>query len=81
MFWNDSLSHADVNTLEDLKSMPEWTETNPLRVVTGYHQLARRFFAKRMARSRALITRNYSSHYITKTRSFHSTMIWSPNED
>ncbi|KAK9858879.1 hypothetical protein WJX84_003004 [Apatococcus fuscideae] len=37
---------ADINTLDDLKAMPEWTETNPLRVVTGYHQLARRFFAK-----------------------------------
>ncbi len=37
---------ADVNSLDDLKSMSDWTETNPLRVVTGYHQLARRFFAK-----------------------------------
>lgn len=24
--------------------MPEWTESNPLRVVTGYHNIARRFF-------------------------------------
>lgn len=37
---------AGINTLEELRAMPEWTETNPLRVVTGYHQLARRFFAK-----------------------------------
>lgn len=25
--------------------MAEWTETNPLRVVTGYHNIARKFFA------------------------------------
>ena len=37
---------AGINTLDDLRAMPEWTETNPLRVVTGYHQLARRFFAQ-----------------------------------
>ena len=24
--------------------MPEWTESSPLRVVTGYHNIARRFF-------------------------------------
>lgn len=24
--------------------MSEWTESNPLRVVTGYHNIARRFF-------------------------------------
>jgi hypothetical protein len=24
--------------------MPEWSETNPLRVVTGYHNIARRYF-------------------------------------
>ena len=24
--------------------MPDWTETTPLRVVTGYHNVARRFF-------------------------------------
>ena len=24
--------------------MPGWTETQPLRVVTGYHNIARRFF-------------------------------------
>ena len=26
--------------------MPEWTETNPLRVVTGYHNVARKFFSE-----------------------------------
>lgn len=29
-----------------LSRMPEWTETNPLRVVTGYHNIARRFFSE-----------------------------------
>lgn len=24
--------------------MPEWSDTNPMRVVTGYHNIARRFF-------------------------------------
>lgn len=36
---------ADVNTIEDLKNMP-WSASNPLRVVTGYHNIARKFFAK-----------------------------------
>ena len=26
--------------------MPEWSETNPLRVVTGYHNIARKFFSE-----------------------------------
>lgn len=26
--------------------MPEWTAENPLRVVTGYHAIARRYFAR-----------------------------------
>ena len=29
------------------QAMPEWTETTPLRVVTGYHGVARRFFAEK----------------------------------
>ncbi|BDA42120.1 ATP phosphoribosyltransferase [Coccomyxa sp. Obi] len=37
---------ADINSLDDLRRMPEWTETNPLRVVTGYHNVARNFFAQ-----------------------------------
>lgn len=28
------------------QAMPEWTAENPLRVVTGYHAIARRYFAK-----------------------------------
>ena len=27
--------------------MPEWSETNPLRVVTGYHNVARQFFTEK----------------------------------
>ena len=27
--------------------MPDWTETNPLRVVTGYHNVARKFFTEK----------------------------------
>lgn len=36
---------ANVNSIDELRSMSEWTETNPLRVVTGYHGVARRYFA------------------------------------
>ncbi|WPT12465.1 ATP phosphoribosyltransferase 2 [Picochlorum sp. SENEW3] len=36
---------ADVNTIEDLKNMA-WSASNPLRVVTGYHNIARKFFAE-----------------------------------
>jgi len=35
---------ADVNSLEDLRNMPEWSAETPLRVVTGYHSIAERFF-------------------------------------
>lgn len=38
--------YADVHTLEDLKNMG-WSEQRPLRVVTGYHNLARKFFAEK----------------------------------
>ena len=27
--------------------MPEWTESNPLRVVTGYQNVARKFFSEK----------------------------------
>jgi ATP phosphoribosyltransferase len=37
---------ADVQTLDQLRSMSCWTETTPLRVVTGYHNVARNFFQK-----------------------------------
>lgn len=35
---------ANIHSLEALKAMPEWTAKNPLRVVTGYFNVARRFF-------------------------------------
>jgi len=28
------------------QAMPDWTDATPLRVVTGYHGVARRFFAE-----------------------------------
>ncbi|KAK9909062.1 hypothetical protein WJX75_006625 [Coccomyxa subellipsoidea] len=37
---------ADINSIDELRRMPEWTETNPLRVVTGYHNVARKFFSE-----------------------------------
>lgn len=36
---------AQVNTLEELKNLG-WTSAKPLRVVTGYNGVARRFFEK-----------------------------------
>lgn len=38
---------ADINTLEQLRSMPEWSESSPLRVVTGYQNVARKFFQEK----------------------------------
>lgn len=35
----------DVNTLDDLKQMG-WSKENPLKVVTGYHNTAKTFFAE-----------------------------------
>ncbi|KAL4436781.1 hypothetical protein ABPG75_003920 [Micractinium tetrahymenae] len=37
---------AAVNTLEELRAMP-WSEQAPLRVVTGYQNIARKFFAEK----------------------------------
>lgn len=36
---------ANVQSIEDLKSMP-WSASSPLRVVTGYHNIAKKYFAK-----------------------------------
>lgn len=36
---------ANVRTVEELKKMP-WTEESPLRVVTGYHNIARAYFSE-----------------------------------
>lgn len=38
---------ADISTLDQLRSMPEWSESNPLRVVTGYQNVARKFFQEK----------------------------------
>ena len=35
-----------IECLDDLRAMP-WSETNPLRVVTGYQNIARRYFAEK----------------------------------
>ena len=41
-----SCRFTNINSLEDLKAMSDWTETSPLRVVTGYQNIARKFFSK-----------------------------------
>lgn len=46
---------ADINSLEALRDMPDWTAATPLRVVTGYHSLARRFFESRGFKHVALL--------------------------
>ena len=38
---------ANINSLEQLKGMPEWSESNPMRVVTGYQNVARKFFQEK----------------------------------
>lgn len=38
---------AEIHTLEDLRDMPEWTAETPLRIVTGYQAIARRFFEEK----------------------------------
>lgn len=38
---------TDISTLDQLRSMPEWSESNPLRVVTGYQNVARKFFQEK----------------------------------
>jgi len=35
-----------IHTLDDLKRMPEFTPENPLRVVTGYQHIAKKYFEK-----------------------------------
>lgn len=36
--------YANINSLAQLRDMPDWTAETPLRVVTGYYNIARRFF-------------------------------------
>jgi ATP phosphoribosyltransferase len=38
---------AQIDSLDALLSMPDWTPRTPLRVVTGYQNVARDFFAKK----------------------------------
>lgn len=38
---------SNINTLDQLKAMPEWSESNPMRVVTGYQNVARKFFQEK----------------------------------
>lgn len=38
---------ANINSLDQLKGMPEWSESNPMRVVTGYQNVARKFFQEK----------------------------------
>eukprot|EP00798_Chlamydomonas_sp_ICE-L_P020883 gene20883-27727_t len=37
----------NIESLDALRDMPEWTADTPLRVVTGYHNVARRYFAEK----------------------------------
>lgn len=37
---------ANINTLEDLQGMAKFTPERPLRVVTGYHYIAKQYFEK-----------------------------------
>ncbi|KAL6760653.1 ATP phosphoribosyl transferase [Haematococcus lacustris] len=37
---------ADIETLDQLRAMPNWSADSPLRVVTGYHNIATNFFRK-----------------------------------
>eukprot|EP00854_Cymbomonas_tetramitiformis_P022167 gene22167-26718_t len=37
---------ANINNIDELKAMPQWTAKNPLKVVTGYHYVAREYFKK-----------------------------------
>eukprot|EP00798_Chlamydomonas_sp_ICE-L_P023078 gene23078-30270_t len=38
---------ANITSLDELRVMPEWTASNPLRVVTGYTNVAKRYFAEK----------------------------------
>lgn len=47
---------ANITTLDQLRAMPDWTEETPLRVVTGYHSIAQRFFSEKGFQHVALLT-------------------------
>lgn len=47
---------ANITSLQQLKDMDCWTEETPLRVVTGYHAIAKRFFDQHGFEHVALLT-------------------------
>jgi hypothetical protein len=47
---------AGVSNLDQLRAMDCWTEETPLRVVTGYHAIAKRFFDQAGFEHVALLT-------------------------
>lgn len=47
---------ADIDSLQALKDMPEWSAETPLRVVTGYHSIAETFFREAEFEHVALLT-------------------------
>jgi len=48
--------YAGVENIEQLRDMDCWTEETPLRVVTGYHSIAKRFFDEKGFQHVALLT-------------------------
>lgn len=46
---------TDINSLDALLSMPDWTPSTPLRVVTGYHNVAQSFFEAQGFKNVALL--------------------------
>lgn len=47
---------ANITSLQQLKDMGCWTAETPLRVVTGYHAIAKRFFEQNGFEHVALLT-------------------------
>lgn len=47
--------YAGVDTLDALLAMPDWTPATPLRVVTGYHNVAAAFFEEKGFKNVALL--------------------------
>lgn len=47
---------AEVEDLQDLLNMSCWTPESPLRVVTGYHNIAKEFFGKHKFQNLALLS-------------------------
>lgn len=47
---------SNITTLQELRDMDCWTSDTPLRVVTGYHAIAKRFFQQHGFEHVALLT-------------------------